>query len=68
MTYLFKPYDGEIKNDSGNPIPINGEMVYHNSTNMQMDAVDRLRVSETTDTWWYAPTIDKDGDYRYIET
>lgn len=22
MTYLFKPYDGEIKNDAGNPIPV----------------------------------------------
>lgn len=22
MTYLFKPYDGEVKNDDGNPLPI----------------------------------------------
>lgn len=22
MTYLFKPYDGEVKNDTGNPLPI----------------------------------------------
>jgi hypothetical protein len=22
MTYLFKPYDGEVKNDTGNPLPV----------------------------------------------
>jgi hypothetical protein len=22
MTYLFKPYDGEVKNDEGNPLPV----------------------------------------------
>lgn len=41
---------------------------YSNDVNMQMDATDRLRVSQALDTWWYAPTVDKDGDYRYIES
>ena len=26
MTYLFKPYDGEVKNDTGNPIPVSGNL------------------------------------------
>jgi hypothetical protein len=33
-----------------------------------MDMVDRLRVASTSQMWWYAPTIDKDGDLRYIES
>jgi len=27
MTYLYKPYDGEIKNDLGNPVPVTGIVV-----------------------------------------
>lgn len=38
------------------------------STNLQMDMVERLRVSPPTQSWWYAPTVDKDGDLRYIES
>jgi hypothetical protein len=41
---------------------------YANSTNLQMDMVDRLRVASTSQMWWYAPTVDKDGDLRYIES
>jgi hypothetical protein len=39
MTYLFKPYDGEIKNDIGNPIPVS-------FPNGVSDAFGRQRVSE----------------------
>jgi hypothetical protein len=41
---------------------------YTNGNNLQMDMVDRLRVASTSQMWWYAPTIDKDGDLRYIES
>jgi hypothetical protein len=85
----------EIKNDSGNPVPISATTAantalnpiyvegsvtidqtsgdptlvkYVNSSNLQMDMVDRLRVASTSQMWWYAPTIDKDGDLRYIES
>ena len=37
-------------------------------SNLQMDMVERLRVSPPTQSWWYAPTVDKDGDLRYIES
>lgn len=36
--------------------------------NLQMDMTQRLRVSAPQQTWWYAPTVDKDGDLRYIES
>jgi hypothetical protein len=39
MTYLFKPYDGEVKNDVGNPIPVS-------FPNVVSDAFGRQRVSE----------------------
>ena len=70
----------EIKNDLNNPIPISGSVTvnqvagsptlvkYSNGNNLQMDMVDRLRVAVTSQMWWYAPTIDKDGDLRYIES
>ena len=41
---------------------------YIDSTNTQMDAVDRLRVSGTAQNYWYTPSVDKDGDLRYIES
>ena len=85
----------EIKNDTGNPVPISATTAantalnpiyvegnvtvnqvagsptlvkYINNTNLQMDMVDRLRVASTSQMWWYAPTVDKDGDLRYIES
>jgi len=71
----------EIKNDSGNPIPISGSVTitqvageptvvkYINTpNNLQMDMTQRLRVAPPTQSWWYAPTVDKDGDLRYIES
>jgi hypothetical protein len=33
MTYLFKPYDGEVKNDSGNPLPISKNTSLNSETN-----------------------------------
>ena len=36
--------------------------------NLQLDMTQRLRVSPPLQTWWYAPTIDKDTDLRYIES
>jgi hypothetical protein len=38
------------------------------SNNLQIDMTQRLRVSPPTQSWWYAPTVDKDGDLRYIES
>ena len=37
-------------------------------TNLQMDMTERLRVAQSSQSWWYAPTVDKDGDLRYIES
>ena len=37
-------------------------------TNLQMDMTERLRVAQPAQSWWYAPTVDKDGDLRYIES
>ena len=63
MTYLFKPdvpFDGEVKNDVGNPLPISKNTTVNSDTNpiivkgtsdssffdpMQSDAFGRLRVS-----------------------
>lgn len=39
-----------------------------NPDNLQMDQVGRLRVAVQGNSWWYAPTVDKDGDLRYIES
>jgi len=41
---------------------------YIDETNTQLDAVGRLRVSPPTQNFWYVPSIDKDGDLRYIES
>lgn len=53
MTYLFNQTQ---------------EVKYSDSTNTQLDAVERLRVSSPTQSYWYTPTVDKDGDLRYIES
>ena len=69
----------EIKNDSGNPIPITGNVTvipsttnptlvkYIAGTNPQLDTGGRLRVSAASNEYWYIPSIDKDGDLRYTE-
>jgi hypothetical protein len=36
--------------------------------NLQIDMTQRLRIAPPTQSWWYAPSIDKDGDLRYIES
>jgi hypothetical protein len=36
--------------------------------NLQLDMVGRQRVAVQGNSWWYAPTVDKDGDLRYIES
>ena len=33
MTYLFKPFDGEIKNDSGNSIPVSANTTINSANN-----------------------------------
>jgi hypothetical protein len=65
-------------NSASNPIFVDAKVTqeagdanlvkYANSSNLQMDMVDRLRVASTSQMWWYAPTVDKDGDLRYIES
>jgi hypothetical protein len=52
MTYLFKPdvpFDGEVKNDSGNPIPIS------KNTSTNSDA-NPIFVKGTSDSSFFAPT------------
>ena len=64
-----------------NPFPVTGNVTvtqaagttnlvkYINTPdNLQMDMTQRLRVSTLAQSWWYAPTVDKDGDLRYIES
>lgn len=62
------------------PLPITGNInintsantpafvKYADSTNVQLDATQRLRVAMQGQQWWYRPTIDKDGDLRFIES
>ena len=75
MTYLFKPdtpFDGEIKNDVGNPIPVSKNTSVNAETNplwvrgtsdtsffdpMQTDAFGRLRVAN--------PVTLFDSQHRY---
>ena len=33
MTYLFKPYDGEVKNDTGNPLPVSKDTALNSAQN-----------------------------------
>jgi lipopolysaccharide export system protein LptA len=40
---------------------------YADSYNTQLDAVGRLRVAPPTQSFWYTPSVDKDGDLRYQE-
>lgn len=53
-----------VNQDAGTPSLVK----YINTpNNLQMDMTQRLRVSAVGQQWWYAPTVDKDGDLRYIE-
>lgn len=80
MTYLFndiqKVSKDENPNTSTNPVfvqPVTNAtnnftfVKYADSTNTQLDAVGRLRVSPSTHSYWYIPSVDKDGDLRYQE-
>jgi len=40
---------------------------YADSQNSQLDAVGRLRIAPPIQSYWYTPSIDKDGDLRYQE-
>ena len=53
-----------IANTSGNPSLVK----YVDSTNIQLDTNERLRVTPGQQQWWYNPTTDKDGDLRFIES
>ena len=33
MTYLFKPHDGEVKNDTGNPLPVSKDTALNSAQN-----------------------------------
>lgn len=67
--------NGDIVSTS-NPLPVSTVQAadtysfikFSDSTNMQMDMTERLRVAISTQSWWYSPSIDKDGDLRYIES
>lgn len=48
MTYLFKPYDGEIKNDAGNPIPISANTSVNSVTNpLFVNATNSISIAGT---------------------
>jgi hypothetical protein len=54
-----------IQQEAGTPTLVK----YINTpNNLQMDMTQRLRVAPPTQSWWYAPAVDKDGDLRYIES
>ena len=40
---------------------------YADSQNSQLDAVGRLRIAPPIQSYWYTPSVDKDGDLRYQE-
>ena len=40
---------------------------YADSHNTQLDAVGRLRIAPPIQSYWYTPSVDKDGDLRYQE-
>lgn len=62
-----------------NVVPVTGNVTINNSesnpslvkfvdsTNVQLDCQQRLRVSLQGQQWWYVSSIDKDGDLRFTE-
>jgi hypothetical protein len=40
---------------------------YSDAQNTQLDAVGRLRIAPPIQSYWYTPSVDKDGDLRYQE-
>ena len=61
MTYLFN--NNQQVYNTGTQL-----VKYVGDTNTQLDSVGRLRVSPPNQQYWYTPTVDKDGDLRYIES
>lgn len=64
---------------SSNPLPVSATIVstasttaqfvqFIDKTNTQLDSANRLRVAQTGQQNYYVPTVDKDGDYKYIES
>ena len=64
---------------SSNPLPVSATIVstasttaqfvqFIDKTNTQLDSANRLRVSPPSQQNYYVPTVDKDGDYKYIES
>lgn len=53
-----------VINTANNPVLTK----YADDTNTQLDSVGRLRVSPPLQSYWYTPSIDKDGDLRYQES
>jgi len=68
----------EVTNDIGNPIPTTvttavttiptGIQNVTYASSPQLDLTGRLRTAQLGSQWWYNPSIDKDGDYRMIES
>lgn len=55
-------------NEIGQPMIRTQTRYRTDSDNLQVDMTERLRVAAVGQQWWYAPTVDKDGDLRYIES
>lgn len=55
MTYLFKPYDGEIKNDVGNPVPVSGNVEIANDAGNSIPVSGKVAI------------VDKNGDWNAVD-
>ena len=69
----------EISNDVGNAVPVTitnsistipggGTQLVSYADSPQLDSNQRLRVVLPSQSWWYASSVDKDGDLRLIES
>jgi hypothetical protein len=68
-----------IVSNVANPVYISGNVIatqvantaslvkFIDDTNTQLDVTQRLRVATTNQQWWYTPSVDKDGDFRFVE-
>jgi len=59
MTYLFKPYDGEIKNDVGNPIPVSGTVALDTNT---LSALEHISIDNFPATQPVSGTVEITND------
>ena len=49
-------------------LPTNAPLQVTYADSVQLDQNGRLRVAQQGQEWWYVNAVDKDGDYKYIES